>query len=180
MSRGKTGGPWARAYAIPVPPFAGCGPEGSDAGQAKWGRWGDFTALQDELNRLFDDTARRQAGEEGRGDEIERADWKPAADVYETEDAFVVAVDLPGIDRAALEVSVEDNRLTVRGARAAEGGMKLHRGDRPAGRFVSRFGPLPPTVDQKKIAAEYKDGVLRLRLPKRAQRADGKVRIEIK
>lgn len=147
----------------------------------KWDDWRDYMTLQERMNRLFNDASRRHAhlGDERDG-EIERADWTPASDVYETEDAFVIALDLPGIDRDALDVTIDDNRLSVRGTRAAEAGVRRHRVGRPSGRFLARFGPLPPTVDHKRIAAEYKDGVLRLRLPRRAARAGGKVKIEIK
>ncbi|MCA1613478.1 MAG: Hsp20/alpha crystallin family protein [Acidobacteria bacterium] len=181
MSRGKSDGRGARAYAIPLWPFAGCAPGGDDAAPGKWNQWRDYAALQERMNRLFDDAGRGHARTTGEGPgEMERADWTPASDVYETEDAFVIAVDLPGIERAALDVSIDDGRLTVRGTRAADEGAKFHRAGRPAGRFVSRFGPLPPTVDQRRIAADYKDGVLRLRLPKRVERAGGKVKIEIR
>lgn len=147
-----------------------------------WGDWRDYAALQDRLNRLFEDAGvdASQRRDAAREDDIERADWSPAADVYETDGAFVIAVDLPGIERASLDVSIDDNRLTVRGERAPDEGHRRGRGNRPSGRFVSRFGPLPPAVDQKRVAAEYKDGVLRLRLPKRAARPSGKVKIEIK
>jgi HSP20 family protein len=184
MSRGTTGGGrGARAFAVTLPNFGGRAPEGSQSVRNERGGWRDYVALQDRLNQLFEDAAhggdgRQQGG--GRAGEIERADWSPAADVYETAEAFVVAIDLPGIDRATLEVSADDNRLTVRGERAGEEGELQGRGNRPAGRFLSRFGPLPGTVDQKRIAAEYKDGVLRLRLPKRAARQAGKIKIEIK
>ncbi|HLL74236.1 MAG TPA: Hsp20/alpha crystallin family protein [Pyrinomonadaceae bacterium] len=147
-----------------------------------WGDWRDYAALQDRLNRLFEDMAGNAADQRNaaREDDIERADWTPASDVYETDDSFVIAIDLPGIDRNSLDVGIDDNRLTVRGERAADDGQRRGRGHRPSGRFASRFGPLPPNVDQKRIAAEYKDGVLRLRLPKRAARPSGKVKIEIK
>ena len=147
-----------------------------------WGDWRDYANLQDRLNKLFEDMAgsTSQRREAAREDDIERADWSPAADVYETEDSFVIALDLPGIERGSLDVSIDGNRLTVRGERAGEEGHRRGRGNRPSGRFLSRFGPLPPTVDQKRVAAEYKDGVLRLRLPKRAERQAGKVKIEIK
>jgi HSP20 family protein len=182
MLRGKHGSRAPRAYAIPLHPFAGCKPGGFKMAHNNWGDWRDYAGLQDRLNRLFEDAAgnanrRRDAARE---DDIERADWSPAADVYETADSFVIAVDLPGIERSSLDVSIDDNRLTVRGERAGEEGRQRGRSTRPTGRFVSRFGPLPPNVDQKRIAAEYKDGVLRLRLPKRAERQAGKVRIEIK
>ncbi|HEY0099193.1 MAG TPA: Hsp20/alpha crystallin family protein [Pyrinomonadaceae bacterium] len=150
----------------------------------KWNGWCDYGTLQGRMNRLFEETARRHDHlNEEREAELERADWIPASDVYETEAEFVIAIDLPGIERSTLEVNVDENRLTVRGERAieAEGARRSGSvgGGRPSGRFLSRFGPLPPTVDQKNIAAEYRDGVLSLRLPKRAEQKAGRVKIEI-
>jgi HSP20 family protein len=180
MLSGKRRG--ARAYAFPVFAFGGCKPGGPKMAHNNWGDWRDYAALQDRLNRLFEDTAggaNRRRGA-AREDDIERADWSPAADVYETEDSFVIAVDLPGVERGSLDVRIDEGSLTVRGERAPDEGQRRGRGNRPSGRFLSRFGPLPPTVDQRRVAAEYRDGVLRLRLPKRAERRAGKVRIEIK
>lgn len=151
----------------------------------KWNGWCDYETLQERMNRLFDDTARRHDHlNEEREAELERADWVPASDIYETEAEFIISLDLPGIDRAALEVSVDENRLTVRGERPVEEGVVRRSGGgrgggRPFGRFLSRFGPLPPTVDQKNIAADYKDGVLSLRLPKRAEQKTGRVKIQV-
>jgi len=150
----------------------------------KWDEWRDYVTLQERMNRMFDDTARRHDHlNEEREAELERADWTPASDIYETETEFVIALDLPGIERGALEVSVDENRLTVRGERAPEENG-TRRGSssgsgRPFGRFLSRFGPLPPAVDQKNIAAEYKDGVLRLHLPKRTEQKTGRVKIAV-
>jgi HSP20 family protein len=181
MPRGKHGGPGVRAYAIPVYPFGGgCTPGGPKMAHNNWGDWRDYAGLQDRLNRMFEDIGAGGRREGAREDDIEHSDWSPAADVYETDDSFVIAVDLPGIERGSLDVSIDENRLTVRGERAPDEGHRRGRGNRPSGRFLSRFGPLPPTVDQRRIAAEYKDGVLRLRLPKRAERQAGKVKIEIK
>ena len=148
----------------------------------KWDEWRDYMTLQERMNRLFEDTQRRHDHlNEEREAELERADWVPASDIYETETEFIIALDLPGIDRTALEVSVDENRLTVRGERPVEDSGKRRGGGsgRPFGRFLSRFGPLPPTIDQKNIAAEYKDGVLSLRLPKRAEQKSGRVKIAV-
>ena len=149
-----------------------------------WNDWRDYVTLQERMNRLFEDAARRQQGAraEGRGgdDDLEHADWAPAADVYETEREYVVELDLPGIERQALEVSLNDNRLTVRGERPAPQDVAARRSpNRPFGRFLSTFGPLPQSVDQKSIAAEYKDGVLRLRLPKRAEQKKARIKINV-
>jgi HSP20 family protein len=147
----------------------------------RWNDWRDWRDYAERMSHLYDDAARRQPQyhEESEG-ELEHADWTPASDVVEREGEFVVMLDLPGIDRDALEVSVSDERLVVRGERAEEEGARKRRSNRPSGRFLAKFGPLPPTVDQTRIAAEYKDGVLRLRLPKRAPEQVGRVRIEVK
>ncbi|HEV7903425.1 MAG TPA: Hsp20/alpha crystallin family protein [Pyrinomonadaceae bacterium] len=150
----------------------------------KWNEWCDYVTLQERMNRLFEDTARRHDHlNEEREAELERADWVPASDIYETEAEFVIAIDLPGIERGTLEVSVDENRLTVRGERPAEEDGRRRSGGggggRPFGRFVSRFGPLPATVDQKNIAAEYRDGVLSLHMPKRAEQKTGRVKIQV-
>jgi len=149
----------------------------------RWDDWRDYVALQERMNKLFADAARRQQGPQaaaGRDDQLEHADWTPAADVYETEREYVVELDLPGIERAGLEVSVNDNMLAVRGERPAPQDVAARRSpNRPFGRFLSKFGPLPQNVDQKAIAAEYKDGVLRLRLPKRAEPKKGRIKINV-
>ena len=143
-----------------------------------WDPLRDLVALQDRMNRLFDEAAHRRARDEGEDGEIERADWTPAADVYNQEDEYLIVVDLPGVSRDDLDISLNDDRLFIRGKRLpdteAEG-----RTERPSGNFLRKFGPLPPTVDQKAISAEYKDGVLRLRLPKRREQKQRRVEIKV-
>jgi HSP20 family protein len=143
-----------------------------------WDPLRDLVTLQDRMNRLFQDAAEKRSRGEGEGEqEIERADWFPTADIYETEKDFTIAVDLPGIERAALEINLDDDRLVIRGERAAEGEAQ-RRTERPHGRFLRRFG-VPTSVDQKGISAEYKDGVLRVRLPKRKEPKARRVEIKI-
>ena len=130
------------------------------------------------MNRLFQEaTERRARGDEETEQEIERADWMPLADVRQTEAEYVVAVDLPGIDRSALEISLDDDRLLIRGERVIEDEGQ-QRIERPHGRFLRKFA-VPATVDQKAIAAEYKDGVLRVRLPKRKEQKSRRVEIKV-
>jgi HSP20 family protein len=145
----------------------------------RWEPIGDLVGLQDRMNRLFEEAGERRAraGMDESGQEIERADWHPAADVYEHAGEFVIALDLPGIDRSALEIDLDNDRLTIRGVRVVDE-ENQRRAECPRGRFLRRFG-VPATVDQKGIAAEYKDGVLRLRLPKRAEQKSRRVEIKI-
>ncbi len=144
----------------------------------QWNPLKDLMVLQDRMNRLFEDaTQRRNQADASAGDEFERADWTPAADIYEIESGYVVAMDLPGIDRQALEIDVDDNRLIVRGTRAISE-SRQHRSERPRGKFLRTFG-VPGSVDQAKIAAEYKDGVLQIRLPKRSEQKSKRIDIKI-
>jgi HSP20 family protein len=142
----------------------------------QWNPLQDLMMLQDRMNRLFEDATQRR-NEQGAGDEFERADWTPASDIYETDIGYLIAMDLPGIDRAALEIHVEDSRLVIRGTREISE-SKQHRAERPRGRFVRTFS-VPAAVDPAKIGAEYKDGVLQVRLPKRAEQKPKKIDITI-
>jgi HSP20 family protein len=144
-----------------------------------WDPMRDLVSLQDHMNRLFREATEKRARGEGeaRDQDIERADWIPLADVSQTEGEYVIAVDLPGIDRSALEISLDDDRLVIRGERVLEDEGQ-QRSERPRGRFLRRFS-VPATVDQKAIAAEYKDGVLRVRLPKRKEQKSRRVEIKV-
>jgi HSP20 family protein len=139
----------------------------------------DLFALQDRMNRLFEETADRRAGAREDEADIERADWIPAADVYEDEREYLLALDLPGIKRDGLDVSLDEGRLVIRGERAAAEGLHVRRAERPQGRFVRTFS-LPDAVDRSAITADYKDGVLLLHLPKRGERPGRSLRIDVK
>ncbi len=137
----------------------------------------DLVALQDRMNRLFEDATQRRAREAAAGNEIEGADWYPPADIYENDSEFTLAVDLPGIDRSELDISVDEQRLLIRGIRS-RGNAPAHRIECPRGKFLKSFS-LPTTVDQQKIEAEYKDGVLQVHLPKRQEQRSQRVEIKV-
>src|SRR5215510_13297519 len=142
----------------------------------QWNPLQDLMVLQDRMNRLFEDATQRR-NQPGAGDEFERADWTPAADIYETDSGYLIAMDLLGIDREALEIDIDDGRLIVKGTRAIVE-TKQHRSERPRGKFLRTFS-VPGSVDQAKIGAEYKDGVLYIRLPKRSEQKPKKIDIKI-
>jgi HSP20 family protein len=145
---------------------------------SQWNPLQDLVVLQDRMNRLFEDaTQRRGQTDEQRGDEFERADWTPAADIYETESGYVIAIDLPGIKRDALEIDIDDNRLVVRGTRVVDE-SRARRSERPRGKFLRSFS-VPASIEQGNIGAEYKDGVLQIRLPKRAEQKAQKIEVKI-
>lgn len=142
----------------------------------QWNPLQDLMVLQDRMNRLFEDATQRR-GQPGEEHEFERADWTPAADIYETETGFLIALDLPGIKRDALQIDIDDNRLIVKGVRVVDD-TRTRRTERPRGKFVRTFA-VPASIDQGKIGADYKDGVLQIRLPKRAEQKAQKIEVKI-
>jgi HSP20 family protein len=108
--------------------------------------------------------------------------WVPAVDIYETEkDGLVLKAELPDMKREDISVMVENNTLTLKGERKFEGEARkeqFHRVERAYGTFSRSFS-LPQTVDAAKIAAEYKNGVLTVTLPVRAESRPRTINVEI-
>jgi HSP20 family protein len=133
-------------------------------------RWDPFKELEDmstRLNRFFGPALPRRAGEE---DGAFFADWAPAIDVEETDKEYLIKADLPDVKKEEVKVGVKEGVLTVEGERKQEKeekGKKFHRIERSYGKFVRRLA-VPTDVDEPKIAAEFKDGVLNVHLPKSA------------
>ena len=121
-----------------------------------------FRELEEMTNRL-----NRILRREGPDDEV-FAGWAPAIDVQETINEYLIKADLPEVRREDVKVSVEDGILAVEGERKMEkeeSGKKFHRVERSYGRFVRRM-TVPTNVEQDKVVADFKDGVLNIHLPK--------------
>jgi len=96
------------------------------------------------------------------------ADWAPAMDVQETASEYLIKADLPEVKKEDVKVSLEEGVLAVEGERKLEQeetGKKFHRVERSYGKFVRRM-MLPADIDPQKVAADFKDGVLNIHLPK--------------
>src|SRR4249920_2895819 len=135
----------------------------------RWEPFRDLVSLQGRMNRLFDESFRGA----GRGTEEDWAQgaWSPAVDIYEKEGNIVLKAELPGIDPKDFDVRVENNILTLRGERRIEQEVQkesYQRVERSYGAFTRSF-TLPTVVDTEKIEAEFKDGVLRMTLPKKEE-----------
>ena len=127
----------------------------------------DLRSLQDEVNRLFSTNLSRAFGDEG----IARGAWMPNVDIYENKDQIVLEAELPGMNREDFDLSIENNIITLRGERRFEkkdDGDNYHRVERAYGTFTRSF-TLPQTVSAEGATAEYKNGVLRVALPKREE-----------
>lgn len=136
----------------------------------------DLAVLQDRMNRLFNDAYTPRQSD----DLMNRGAWTPAVDIYEIEGALVLKAELPDMRREDIDVSVENSTLTLRGERKLDHEVKqenFHRIERAYGSFVRSFS-LPNTVDAAKIAAEYKNGVLTVKLPMREEAKPRQIQIE--
>lgn len=142
----------------------------------RWDPFRDLQALQDRMNRLFEGVGRIS----GRPDEVYGGHWVPAVDVYEGDHEFVVKADLPGMDIKDVDVQIQENVLTIRGERQADKGIekeRYHRIERAYGTFQRSF-TLPNIVDQEKVKARFKDGVLEIVIPKQDRAKPKQIRIE--
>jgi HSP20 family protein len=112
----------------------------------------------------------------------ERGSWMPPVDIYETEShELVVKVELPDMARGDIEVTVEQNTLTLRGTKKLPDGIKeeqIRRIERNYGTF-SRSFTLPSTVDAAKVSADLRDGVLTVKLPQREDSKPRAIHVEV-
>jgi len=128
----------------------------------KWDPFRELEGIQTRLNHLFGDTPRAV------DDDHFFANWTPAVDIQETEKEYIVKADLPDVKKEDVKVEIDDDVLTVEGERRQEKEEKtkrFHRTERAYGKFVRRFS-LPTRVDGTNVKAEFKNGVLNVRLPK--------------
>jgi HSP20 family protein len=143
---------------------------------ARWDPFRNMAALHDQVNRLFENSL-----QENRSDNSALATWAPAVDIYENENALVLKADLPDLDEKDLDIRVENNMLTVKGERQFEQKVKEEnylRIERTYGAFSRSFS-LPNTVNTEAIKAEYKNGVLTVELPKRAESKPKQVKVNV-
>jgi HSP20 family protein len=124
-------------------------------------------AVCDEMHRLFHGTFGQVRGD---GTTEVTGMWEPPVDIYETDDALVLQVELPGVSKDAVSVELHAHILRLSGKRTREPAVTARQYQREEGRYgaFQRTFRLPTIVDQAKIQATYKDGVLTLRLPKHA------------
>ncbi len=119
---------------------------------------------------------------EGNKELLANAEWAPAVDIEETNERFIVKAELPGVEKKDMDVTVENGVLTLKGERrkeVEEKNKKIHRVERSYGMFMRSF-TLPEGVDEKKVMADYKDGLLTVSLPKTTEKPVTRTRIEVK
>jgi HSP20 family protein len=131
---------------------------------------------QEQLSRMFERFYGRPQ------EDLNRGSWVPAVDIYSNgQHELVLKAELPDMKEEEIELTVEDNTLTLRGERKLDTEVKeeqFHRIERSYGPFARTFA-LPPTVDAGKVSAEYKAGTLTVRLPMREEVKPKQIKVQI-
>lgn len=147
----------------------------------RWEPFRDLATLRDRIERLFDDSFGRLGSELG-SEALEARTWAPAVDIVETENDIVLNADVPGVDPKDVDIQVENGMLTLKGERRFQSDVKednYRRVERVFGTFVRSFA-LPQTVDPDKVEANYRNGVLEVKLPKRAEAKPKQIKVAVK
>ena len=142
-----------------------------------WDLMRELASIQDRMNRVW-----ARDYDRGHEDVTSRGSWLPPVDIYENDrHELVLRAELPGLRREDIDVTVEHNVLTLRGERHRDDQVKesqYHRSERAYGSF-SRSFTLPATVDGNQVRAEYRDGMLTVRLPLRDEARPRQIQVEV-
>jgi HSP20 family protein len=123
-----------------------------------------MSTLQHRINHLFNEPFFRS----GEDDELRIGTWYPAVDMFDDDDKIVIKAELPGMDKKDISVDIENRVLTLSGERNYDNEVKeenYYRRERATGKFKRAFN-LPADVDEDQIKADFKDGVLKVEIPK--------------
>ena len=143
----------------------------------KWSPARDIASLQQGINRLFEDVFSQTVDYDSES----MGTWRPPVDIIDTETAIVIFVEIPGVDKEAVAIEVKENVLSISGERNVDnsvGNGSYMRSERVFGRFARSFA-LPAMIPTEKITASFKDGVLKISIPKPEVEQPRKVSINV-
>lgn len=144
----------------------------------RWDPFRDLAEVQERVNRVLGEFY----GGRGQDDVMRRGTWIPPVDIYEGPNhEMVIKAELPDIRREDIDIRVEDNTLTISGEKKLDEDVKqeqFHRVERAYGTFTRSFS-LPATIDTEKVAAEFKNGVLTVKLPMREEAKPKQIQVKV-
>jgi len=138
--------------------------------------WSPFRELEDFFDRYTRELSRLRPGLAGDG-----LQWRPSADIVETDDEYTIKADLPEVKKEDIDIRVENGVLTLSGERRVEkttDNEREHRREAFYGKFARSFS-LPDDVDVDKISAECRDGVLKIHLPKSESKKPRTIEVKV-
>jgi len=146
---------------------------------ARWSPWKDLEEMEKRLSTVFGRVP--ATGNSEKKEAITVAEWSPLVDITEDDKEYVVKAEIPEMKKEDIKINVHDDVLTITGERKyekEEKGKKYHRVERAYGSFMRSF-TLPEDADGTKVNAEYKDGVLKVRLPKSEKAKPKSIEVKI-
>ena len=143
----------------------------------RWEPFRDLVTIQDRMNRIFDEAYR------GVDDDVmRRGTWVPPVDIIDTGNhELVLKAELPDMTKDDIEITVENGSLTLKGEKKMDRDVKdehYRRIERAYGTFTRSFS-LPPTVDASRVSADYKNGVLTIKLPIREEAKPKQIQVQV-
>lgn len=143
----------------------------------RWDPFRDLSTMQERVNRVFGDFYR------GTDDDVmRRGTWVPPVDIFNSGDhQLIIKAELPDMNKEDIEITVENNALTLKGEKKMDSAIKdeqCHRIERAYGTFSRSFA-LPPSVDSSKVSADYKNGVLTMILPMREESKPRQINVQV-
>ena len=144
----------------------------------RWDPFRNMATLQDSINRIFDEAANKSRD---YSDEVSKCDWRPIVDIYDTEKSIIINAELPGARKDNIALDVKENTLVLKGERKSEEEVRnenYYRKERCFGTFERAF-TLPSAIDPAKITANFKDGILRVEIPKPEEKRPKQIKINV-
>ena len=144
----------------------------------RWDPLRNVAVLQDRINRMFNEAFGSSKDFE---DEVSMSAWRPATDIYDTDNALVIKTELPGIGKDDVSIDVKGNVLTIKGERSFDKEIKeenYYRKERSFGKFQRSFA-LPEAVNPEVIKANFKNGVLEIKVPKTEEKKPKQISINV-
>src|SRR6202049_2815125 len=146
----------------------------------RWEPFREFSTMQDRMNRM-NRVFRESYNPEGPEDALTTTSFAPPVDIYEDEHTITLKLEVPGIDEKDIDVRIESNTLTVHGERNIEKEEKeenFRRVERQYGSFTRSF-TLPSSIDSGQVSADYNQGVLKIRLAKKAEAKPKQIKVNV-
>jgi HSP20 family protein len=146
----------------------------------RWEPLREFSTMQDRINRM-NRLFRESYNHEGPEDALTTTSFAPPVDIYEDEHTITLKLEVPGIDEKDIDVRIDNNTLTVHGERKIEKEEKeenFRRVERQYGSFTRSF-TLPSSVDPQQVSADHNQGVLKIRLAKKAEAKPKQIRVNV-
>jgi len=139
----------------------------------RWDPFKDIMSLQERINKIFDETVQKDR-------KSQYGDWYPPVDIFEKEDGITIIMEIPGVSEEDIDLQITDGVLTVRGEKKLpyeKNNENFYRLERNFGKFARSFA-LPNSVDQNKVKASLKEGILKIEIGKRDEIKPKVIKVE--